>query len=425
MGWLIDFGKSLLAITFVLIFCGFAQAESLEDKVLRLERIINAQQQQIDQQSKQIDQLNQKINGQPSAKTVPADLPDAPQAPNRAITSSNDKVKVELYGQLDRGALFVNDGDKSKLYQVDNDNSSTRLGLRGSVKPHAEWTIGTRFEVEYQSNASNEVNREETSTSGEFNDRHIDIFLQSDTFGKLSIGKGDTASNNTSEVDLSGTTVAAYSDIPAVAGGQLFFDKSTDTLSDVQISDVFNNFDGLSRKNRLRYDTPAWRGLHAATSIVSGTGGDIALFYNGKTDQFKIAAAGAYSDPGSDSDTVDNSWDGSASLLLQNGLNFTIAAGLRELKDSGRDDPTFFYTKVGYIAELLSAGKTAFSIDYSFNEDLDQDGDEADAIGLQLVQNIDSWATEFYLSYRFHSLDRSGSNFDDIHAVLSGLRVKF
>ncbi|MBW2476961.1 MAG: porin, partial [Deltaproteobacteria bacterium] len=367
-----------------------------------------------------------KIGGQAFVKPVPTETPDTATAPSRAITSSNDKVKVELYGQLNRGALYVNDGDKSKLYQVDNDNSSTRLGLRGSVQPHADWTLGTRFEVEYQSNASNVVNREETSTSGDnFVDRHIDIFLQSDTFGKVSIGKGDTASNNTSEVDLSGTTVAAYSDIAAVAGGQLFYDKSTDTLSGTEIGDVFNNFDGLSRKSRLRYDTPIWRGFSAATSVVSGTGGDVALFYSGKTDQFKIAAAGAYSDPGSDSDTIDNSWDGSASVLFQNGVNATVAAGLRELKLSGRDDPTFFYAKLGYIAELLSAGKTAFSVDYSFNEDVDEEGDEADAVGLQLVQNIDAWATEFYLSYRFHSLDRSGTNFDDIHAMLSGLRVKF
>ncbi|MBW2451014.1 MAG: hypothetical protein JRF07_01525 [Deltaproteobacteria bacterium] len=56
------------------------------------------------------------------------------------------------------------------------------------MQPHADWTLGTRFEVEYQSNASNVVNREEKSTSGDnFVDRHIDIFLQSDTLRTIPI----------------------------------------------------------------------------------------------------------------------------------------------------------------------------------------------------------------------------------------------
>ena len=41
------------------------------------------------------------------------------------------------------------------------------------------------------------------------------------------------------------------------------------------------------------------------------------------------------------------------------------------------------------------------------------------------VQNFDKIGTEFYLGARNHELDRAGSNFDDIFAVLGGARVKF
>jgi hypothetical protein len=41
------------------------------------------------------------------------------------------------------------------------------------------------------------------------------------------------------------------------------------------------------------------------------------------------------------------------------------------------------------------------------------------------VQYIDKWATEFYLSFRNYDLDRSGTDYEDVNALLSGLRVKF
>ncbi len=405
---------------------GWARAETIDDKIRKMERIIQLQQEQIDRQAGQIERLQQQVDRVSPAPPAAPPAPVATAQPAKVVTSRNDKVKVELYGQLNRGILYVNDGDKSKLYQVDNDNSSTRIGLNGSVSPWDEWTIGTRFEVEYQSNASNEVNRQNTSTSGDnFVDRHIDIFIKADRYGQLSIGQGDTASNGTSEVDLSGTSVAAYSDIAAVAGGQLFFDDNTNTLSGVEVGDVFSNFDGLSRRDRLRYDTPVWHGLEGAASIVSGSGGDLALHYSSKIDRFKIAAAGAYSDPGSESSTIDETWNGSASILHQSGWNLTLAGGTRDLKVSGRDDRSFFYTKVGYRSDLVEMGETALSLDYGYNEDVAQDGDEAEAVGIQFVQNIDRWATELYLNYRNHDLDRSGTDFDQIDAIFSGLRVKF
>jgi TolA-binding protein len=46
--------------------------------------------------------------------------------------------------------------------------------------------------------------------------------------------------------------------IADIAGGMLFRQKSDDSLTDVSVSDAFKDFDGLSRKNRVRYDTPAF-----------------------------------------------------------------------------------------------------------------------------------------------------------------------
>ena len=200
---------------------------------------------------------------------------------------------------------------------------------------------------------------------------------------------------------------------------------NTKDLSATKVKDTFSNFDGLSRDDRIRYDTPEWHGLTLATSAISGGGGDVALRYSIKTDQLKLAAGIAYSNPGSTSSSIDDTVNGSMSLLHNSGFNLTLAGGVRELKDSGRDDPVFFYGKLGYRNTFCALGESAFSLDYGMSDDVDQDGDEGTIFGVQLVQYIDAWATEFYLSFRNHDLDRSGADYQAVNAVLSGLRVKF
>lgn len=417
----------LLATT--LIFSGSVQpasAASIEEKLEQLEQLLQQQQQQIESQSRTIEQLESKLEKMTtSAPGTVATAMDPTGKPT--VQSGNEKVNVKLYGQLNRGVLVVDDGDSTNTYQVDNDNSSTRVGLLGSVNTIEDWSIGTKFEVELESNSSSAVNQDDQNGVGgdSFNERWADIFINS-PYGKLSVGQGDTASNNTSEIDLSGTTVAGYSDPTSVAGGHFFYDDSTKSLDrDTKVKDVFSNFDGLSRDDRIRYDTPDWRGLKLATSAISGDGGDVALFYNFKNDSFMLASGIAYSNPGNNNDAIDETINGSVSLLHASGFNVTFAGGVQELKDSDRDDPTFFYTKLGYKNSFFSIGETALSLDYGINEDVDVDGDEATVYSAQMVQYIKPWATEFYLSFRSYDLDRSGTDFERINSLLSGLRVKF
>jgi hypothetical protein len=42
-----------------------------------------------------------------------------------------------------------------------------------------------------------------------------------------------------------------------------------------------------------------------------------------------------------------------------------------------------------------------------------------------VVQRYDKIGADFYLGVRNHELDRSGSNFDDVLAVLVGGKVRF
>lgn len=424
------FYKALATMVLSIGILSMTQASLAADQktLERMERLIMQQQEQIEAQAKAIEALKNQVEALSEAQEKVATQPVvAATQPGPVVKSGNDKVSVKLYGQLNRGALYADDGDKGRWYFVDNDNSSTRIGLLGKANPMSEVSLGTRFEVEFQSNPSNEVSQLDDNGVGDnnFKQRHFDIFLDSERFGKLSLGQGSTASDGTAEVDLSGTDVVGYSSIADMAGGFYFWDKSSNGLSSTQIGNVFTNMDGLGRDDRLRYDSPNFKGFAASASVVSGNAADLALRYSAEIGETKVAAAAAYSDPAGNSTTVDSTVDGSVSFLHNSGFNGTLAIGSQNKKISGQDDGSFFYAKLGYRHGFFSIGETALALDYALNEDIGQNGDEADSFGLLAVQYIDNWATEYYLGFRYHNLDRNNTDYDSINAVLTGFRVKF
>ena len=409
------------------IFCSLLATPiwGADDETLdRLEKIIKDQQTQINVQQQSLEELQMQVDtlkGQTATATVNA-ATDSPSA----VKTSNAKAKVKIYGQVNKAVLFSDDGDDTNTYLVDNDNSSTRIGLQGSIQPGGRYEIGTKIEVEYQTNASNEVNQTNKRTDDPgFKRRHLDLWVDAGMYGKFSLGWGSTASDGTAEVDLSGTSVVGYSSVADMAGGQLFYDKADSSLSGTTVGSAYSNMDGLSRDERVRYDSPTFYGFTGSVSYINDGGGDIAARYSAQISAFKLAAAAAFSNPGSTSDTIDDQLAGSVSVLHDSGFNGTFAMGVRGHKPAGRDDGGFFYTKFGYRARWCPLGVTSLSLDYGRYSDIGQDGDDADTIGLQMVQDLQEWGTEAYLGCRFHALDRNGTDYDNINAVMVGMRVKF
>ena len=418
---------SLMLSVVTLVFCFMTTfpAYAADNETLdRLERIIKQQQAQIEAQQKTLEQLQGEVEvlkGQTAAATVKA-ATDSPAA----VKAGNPKGSVKLYGQVNKAVLYSNDGDNGDVYLVDNDNSSTRVGLEGAIKPNDKYTIGTRIEVEYQTNPSNLVNQEDNRVEDiGFQKRHLDLWVDANTYGKFSLGYGSTASDGTSEMDLSGTGVVGYSSVADMVGGQLFYDKNTSTLSDTPINAAFSNMDGLGREERIRYDSPSFSGFVGSASYVAEGGGDLAVRYTSQMDAFKLAAAVAYANPGSSSDIVDDQLAGSVSVLHDSGFNGTFAMGTRDQKGAGVNDAGYFYTKFGYRGRWCPLGVTSLSADYGRFSDFDVNGDDADTVGLQMVQDLQEWGTEAYLGYRFHKLDRNGVDYDNINAIMTGMRVKF
>lgn len=372
---------------------------------------------QIQEMSKRLQELETKQD-QLEKKT------DETSVDSRTVISGKKGVKLTVSGQVNRGVLFADNGDDSDIFYVDNDNSSTRVRFIGIGELTDDITVGSQIEVQFESNSTAAIRIDQDSSAGpnNFTERKLELYVDSGRFGRLWLGQGDTASNGTSEVDLSGTNVINYSGIADMAGGIAFSD---DNVLGPRINQVFSNFDGLSRDDRIRYDTPSFSGFKGSVSAIEGGAADVAIRFAGEISGTKVVAAAAFANANSKDANDFTQYNGSVSVLTPIGISVTAAAGTRDLDRVSGDDPIFYYGKLGYTFDVVEFGATSVSIDYAVVDDLEQEGDEARSYGIFAVQRYDKIGVDFYIGARNHELDRPSSNFDDVVAVLVGAKVRF
>ena len=363
-----------------------------------------------------------------------------------------DGSVLRFYGQINKGFLNYDDGVESETYDfIDNNNSNTRFGLTYKAEFAEVWEYLGTIEIQYAPYSTTNINIQNQSPPsgayelGNANIRKIDNQFTNERLGVFYIGQGNMASQDTAEVDLSGTTVIAKSAVQESAGAQLL--RQTDgTLSKIQIKNAFTNYNGLGRKVRLRYDTPAFSGFSLRTSygrdllyensddavqdaVQDQNLYDVALAYEGSSGDFKYAAQAAFSYKESytaNSKTTNgvHILDGSGSVLhVPTGLNLTVALGQQ---DNGSYTGSYGYVKAGWLADdLVSWGKTAFALDYYSGTDITGDGSDSESTGISVVQNITNWNTELWATYRDYSYDDTKADYDDGKALFLGARFKF
>jgi hypothetical protein len=343
---------------------------------------------------------------------------------------------LRFYGQINKGVLTFDDGQISKTYTlIDNYNSNTRFGLTYNQTFGEGWSYLGTVEIQYDPFSTNSASiLEQSPPSSAYgfsnsNIRKIDNRFSNDAFGAIWIGQGDMASNNTAEVDLSGTRVISYSSVSDSAAAQLLR-QSDGSLSDITIADAFTNMDGLSRQVRIRYDTPLMSGFGLRTSfgrdllsdeeeVREENLFDIAATYSGKINDFQIEAQTAYSWKGSDTTIL----DGSASVLHgPTGLSATAAIGMQ---DSDGLNGSYGYVKLGWESHLIAAGTTAFSVDYYGGSDIGLAGSDSTSFALSVVQNLPRYNTELWLTWRNFDYSNTTSTFEFASAVFMGARFAF
>lgn len=381
---------------------------------------IEAMQRQIEELQRQLDQLRGEVR---DARTLPPPPPaPAPTAAadGPAVTSGNDRIRLGISGQINRAMNFADDGKSTKYYNVDNDVSNSRVRFVGEGEVTEDLTIGTKIEVAIAPNESSQVSQDQEDSGDFFDERYVEAWVESERFGKLSLGKGDSASNNTAEVDLSGTNVVQYASVADIAGGLQFRNDDGD-LTGIRLSDAFLHFDGLSRQNRIRYDTPRLYGVALAGSAISNQRYDGSITWAGEGYGFEMAAAAGIADR--NVDNADLRVDGSFSVLhTGTGLNFTASSGMDEVADQG--NPSNLYVKGGWIADLFDFGPTSFGIDYARSNNNPSPSDHGFSVSGAVVQELPDFGTQLYTQVRLYDLS-SDPKTQSIWVGTVGSRVKF
>ena len=229
----------LLLLAAQVFFAGTvaAQEGSVDAKTIeRLERLIKGQQQQLESLQQQVNQLKKTAtDAQTEAKEARSVADDTKsrvnqistakatdvQAPTEKVVTSGggERVKLAISGQVNRAVNIVDDGKDTEAYFVDNDNSESRVRFVGTARATDDLTIGSKIELAIAPNKAGEVDQNNQETNNVFDQRWTEVSLDSKRFGKLSLGKGATASYTSASVDLSRTGVISYATISDTAGG--------------------------------------------------------------------------------------------------------------------------------------------------------------------------------------------------------------
>lgn len=342
---------------------------------------------------------------------------------------------VTFYGQFSPAILNYDDGGRSRGYApVGNSNKTSRIGLRWHLRHAGNWRPVFRAEIGITPRPSNSVNidtpQDADWISDETNLRKLELVLEHPRFGVLTVGQGSMATDSITEVDYSGTKVAAYSDVSAVASAQ-FLRFADGRISDVQLGAFFDNFEGSNitgtypdgdRKMRVRYDTPSLNGLVFSAAIGNevfredgSTNADVALTYETRLGDFKFASGLGYSW------TADERvLSGSVSALhVPSGINLTMASGGEE------DGGGFSYVKLGVLRSLWTVGDSAVSLDFYRGNDIYAPGSRSQSVGLAFVQSFDRLNMQGFALLRHYSFDATGATFLDSTAMMTGVRWVF
>lgn len=348
------------------------------------------------------------------------------------VVGDSGKLSLKIGGHINRGVLYATNGNESRTMHVDNDNSASRLRIEGVAKITPELKAIATVEAGINSNSSSSLdisNANALNTSNNvFVGRRIEVAFQHDHMGKLWIGRGPMASDDTAESDLSGTYVTTSgASGEFFAGGIFFRDNANNPVR--RIIDVYTGMDGLSRQDRIRYDTPEFNGFSLGFSHANRDSHDAVIKYAGTLNNVKLEAAVAYAKP-FPSAPHKQQYNGSISILFPSGFNISFSSGVRKIKDGNRKDPVSIYTKFGYQFNLFSSGLTCLAFDIGQTRSLATNSGVASLYGLHIVQNIDIAATELYLALRKYtykeaqSIPAPVSSMKDIHAIMAGARIK-
>ncbi|KAB2915079.1 MAG: hypothetical protein F9K29_13810 [Hyphomicrobiaceae bacterium] len=342
----------------------------------------------------------------------------------------NRKVSLVISGQVNRAVAFWDDGYKTDVYSVDSGVSRSAFQFDGSARINADVTAGYQFVWVLGLGArGHHVNQldDDGNTAANFGTAvdagaisadsipAIEIanwYLDSKHWGKLTVGRINTAQTATTQTDLGGILVIGgpqmglwnNSYYARQSGGNLAAAPSATTpltptglTWNTMMGGAQVTIAGTSRADGVRYDTPTWAGFSASVAWAEDDFWDVAARYAGEFSGFRVAGTISYSqNRDAEADTSSSAatgltsispdirkWQGSASILhvasglfldgayLVQSYNGLTAAELYggTVAGGNRPDTKYWYIAGGIAQNWTGLGKTVFYGEYGNIED--------------------------------------------------------
>lgn len=242
------------------------------------------------------------------------------------VRKGNRRVSLTLSGQVVRSLLYWNDGEQQDVYSVDNGLNTSRFRLVGSATLVAGYKAGFLFELDMRIGArSNQVTQiDDDGFSGAggilgaaalgdgiggagdsvLGIRQANWWVESPMLGRLTVGRLNSSTAGISTIDLSNAGVVITSDPGQFQGAFLMrnglgilgsswsLQCGGPSAAGPYSSDCFEA--GTSRRDGVRYDTPAIWGFTASGTFGEDDFYDAALRYAGDIGSFRVAAGVGY-----------------------------------------------------------------------------------------------------------------------------------
>ena len=371
----------------------------------------------------------------------------------------NRKVSLTITGWVSSQLYWFDDGIESNVYVVDNNNDlSSNVKFTGSAQISPGWKAGYSLWIYTNGPSSLTATENWDASRGGWglNVENSYWFIQSDTLGKLSVGKQSLAADNAAlGTDFSGTLFPANG-VTFDGGALRVVQNGVDTGARWLNVAFWCEHAGVGiandcaggRLNGVRYDTPTFAGFTLGASWGEDDYWDIALRYSGEFSGFKLAFATAYSEStdadilGTGANTNDNQYFQIGGMVkhLASGLWVHGTWGKNFIDDepgnhAPHDDITGWYLKAGWTSKFSHLGNTHFYGEYGENDDAFETNQtingvtlattEATRYGVGVVQEIDAAAMSLWAKWRRHELewvDSAGvaGEADDVDMFLAG-----
>ena len=315
------------------------------------------------------------------------------KGPDKNIVSGNSRVKVTIYGQVNRAIRLASSGGDSQIQSVDNDGSSSRIVIHAVGQANPNLTIGAHHSLEWQENrrsATRDTYKADGNTR--LRSRNVELWLAHKDFGTLHMGKGSIAAD---AADLFSKSGVGYVFGSAGYAADGFFAAgvwATRTVNDKTeiVNRGYRNFAFFgARENRIMYTTPNVMGASAAVSYSQNKSFSAAVTYAGappgvknfsllfkagfRTDPNKhndgagddAFVDGVYTKAGKSADTPSRTAWGVSGGIEHTSSGFSISGGYGgERKKGVKERPYNWYADVGWKGNVNSMGTTAIGVGY-------------------------------------------------------------